>query len=222
MPSSAPKTPRCGTQTSWSSGGTLLGRIHALTHRYAPSSPALKRPTWSEDELLLNAERYAAPAFPNLTRDLETHLDWLSTLPQDPHSFGLVHGDANWGNFHVHQDQITLFDFDDCRYHWFIYDFAIPMYYFALYHDGIDEDRLRFFFDPFVRGYLSERPLPLSWFDLLPRFCSFRDILLTLFACKTQMSPDHLFYQSVTRNYTLGNHLHNFDFTAFQQTARNA
>ena len=75
--------------------------------------------------------------------------------------------------------------------------------------------------DTFVRGYLSERPLPLSWFDLLPRFCSFRDILLTLFACKTQMSPDHLFYQSVTRNYTLGNHLHNFDFTAFQQSACN-
>ena len=25
--------------------GTLPGRIHALTHRYAPSSPALKRPT---------------------------------------------------------------------------------------------------------------------------------------------------------------------------------
>ena len=46
--------------------------------------------------------------------------------PKIADSYGLIHNDFNDGNFTVDYDNgdITVFDFDDCCYFWFMYDLA--------------------------------------------------------------------------------------------------
>jgi Ser/Thr protein kinase RdoA (MazF antagonist) len=61
--------------------------------------------------------------------------------------YGLVHGDLNPTNFHVNDNQITLFDFDDCAYKWFINDIAIalPLYSGIFTHMDLEDQMTNFF-----------------------------------------------------------------------------
>ena len=99
--------------------GRVIGRIHALTKDYIPSQPSWQREEWDApgnldmEKWMPASETVALQKFQKLMRHLET-------LPKDRDSYGLIHQDAHGGNFFVHQGQITLFDFDDCVYSWFI------------------------------------------------------------------------------------------------------
>jgi Ser/Thr protein kinase RdoA (MazF antagonist) len=42
--------------------GRTIGRMHALTKRYTVPDPAIKRPEWHEEELIVNAGRYLPPS----------------------------------------------------------------------------------------------------------------------------------------------------------------
>ena len=58
---------------------------------------------------------------------------WLDSLPKDDDCYGLIHADIHQGNFFVDEnDNITIFDFDDCHYHWFAYDLAVPLFGLAI------------------------------------------------------------------------------------------
>lgn len=41
-----------------------------------------------------------------------------------PHTWGLIHADIRPSNVIVDGDRMTIIDFDDCGYSWFLYDFA--------------------------------------------------------------------------------------------------
>jgi len=62
-------------------------------------------------------------------------------------SYGLVHCDVNPTNFYVNDGQITLFDFDDCAYNWFINDIAValPMYSDLFAEEGWEAKLTEFF-----------------------------------------------------------------------------
>ena len=52
----------------------------------------------------------------------------MDTLRQESDAYGLVHADLHMGNFFVdHSGQMTVFDFDDCCFHWFGYDCAVSV-----------------------------------------------------------------------------------------------
>ncbi len=55
------------------------------------------------------------------------HLNLFHKLPQDNESYGLVHFDFSDGNYHVDMETgaITVFDFDNCMYCWYIYKVKI-------------------------------------------------------------------------------------------------
>ena len=107
--------------------GRTLGRIHALARKHKPSA-SLCRFAWDEDDCLLNAERYL-PRSESVVWDEYYHLmEWLHGHPKDVYSFGLIHGDFGATNYRYHNDCLSVFDFDDCCYHWFAYDLAITIY----------------------------------------------------------------------------------------------
>jgi Ser/Thr protein kinase RdoA (MazF antagonist) len=154
--------------------GRLIGRMHALTKDYQPADPAWRRPEWDHPEFfeidwLPESESIAVRKY----HELRTHFD---TLSKSRDSYGLIHQDAHAGNFFVDQQGIiTLFDFDDCCYSWFINDIAIVLFYIAL---GA-ESKAAFakeFMTHFLHGYRSENHLDQKWLGEIPSFLKLREI----------------------------------------------
>jgi len=155
--------------------GQTLGRIHALTKGYEPPPGRGRRPQW-DDPIMQDVERNLPPTEALAVARHQTHLDTVSDLPKDRDSYGLIHYDAHEANLLVDDDgQITLFDFDDCAYSWFIYDIAIVLFHAT----AAREDRESFtagFMPPFLRGYSRENRLDGRWLGQMPRFLKLREI----------------------------------------------
>ena len=72
-------------------------------------------------------------------------------------------------------NQITMFDFDDCAYSWFINDIAIVLFYISMWQPGSPEFA-RDFLTAFFRGYRQENTLDVRWLAEIPHFLKLREI----------------------------------------------
>lgn len=100
----------------------------------------------------------------------------LQALPKDADSYGLIHYDFNDGNFTVDYDNgdITVFDFDDSCYFWFMYDLA------CAWEGGIGrtmfrplaerQDFMKRTMEQVLTGYTRENILSEEWLARLPLF----------------------------------------------------
>ncbi len=70
---------------------------------------------------------------------------------------------------------ITLFDFDDCTYSWFINDIAIVLFYLVM---GAEDQAAitKDFMTHFLSGYLAENHLEAKWLIEIPSFLKLREI----------------------------------------------
>ena len=161
--------------------GRLIGKMHALTVDYQPVS-AWKRPEW-EAESLNFIEQYLPASEVIAHQEYRSLLKHLSNLPKDKTSYGLVHQDAHQNNFFMDAGgAITLFDFDDCAYSWFINDIAIVLFYISM-----DAGELGFptvaaftqeFMIHFLRGYRQAYSLDSNWLKEIPAFLKLRELEL--------------------------------------------
>lgn len=157
--------------------GRVLGQMHALTKNYHPESNVIKRPEWFD----LHKSRLAtANQLPDRLHRAQTQiqflLDELKSLPRDKGSFGLIHGDFNDGNFTVDyaNGDITIFDFDDSCYFWFMYEIA------SAWEGGIGRTMFRglaerksfmeHYMEQVMEGYNHENLLSDEWLERLPLF----------------------------------------------------
>ena len=157
--------------------GQILGQMHALTKNYHPESDVIKRPEWFD----LHKSRLAlATQLPNRLHHVQAQiqflLDELKSLPRDKDSFGLIHGDFNDGNFTVDytNGNITVFDFDDSCYFWFMYEIA------SAWEGGIGRAMFRglnerksfmeHYLEQVLEGYSQENLLSDEWPGRLPLF----------------------------------------------------
>jgi len=154
--------------------GQVIGRIHRLTKDYEPSNPAWRREEWDSPGNLAIAEWLPA-SDTKILEKFQTLMHYFETLPKDRDSYGLIHQDAHGGNFFVHDGEITLFDFDDCVYSWFIYDIAMVLFYAAMFEDHLGAFTASFMRD-FLRGYSRENKLDPEWLAELPYFLKLREI----------------------------------------------
>ncbi len=155
--------------------GALLGRIHALSKNYLPPDPSWRRPEW-DDPNMLEVERYVPPAQVLVLENFCNLMEHLDTLPRDRESYGMIHQDAHAGNFFIdEQGNITLFDFDDCCYSWFINDIAIVLFY-AISGEKNEAEFTRRFMSSFLKGYRRENELDPAWLGEIPQFLKLREI----------------------------------------------
>lgn len=157
--------------------GRMLGRMHAVARNYRPISEQVKRPEWFE----LHRDRLAIVfRLPGELSVLQTRvralLDEVRSLPRSPESHGLIHGDFNDGNFTVDyaNGDITVFDFDDCCYFWFMHELA------SAWEGGIGrvmsrglKERTAFmkhYMDQVMEGYTLEHALSEEWLARLSLF----------------------------------------------------
>ncbi len=157
--------------------GRLIGALHARTQRYQPADERWRRPGW-DAALLEYVERYlpaSETAALSHYRELRAH---MRTLPQDRASYGLIHQDAHPGNFFVDAaGQITLFDFDDCIYSWFINDIAIILFYMVMDAEDVPAFTLEFL-RHFLAGYRQHNQLDPRWLAEIPTFLKLRELEL--------------------------------------------
>jgi Ser/Thr protein kinase RdoA (MazF antagonist) len=157
--------------------GRILGQMHARTKKYHPQSAIIKRPGWfnlHKSRLMLATQ---LPDRLHLVQvQIQSLLDELKSLPCDQDSFGLIHGDFNDGNFTVDytNGDITVFDFDDSCYFWFMYEIA------SAWEGGIGRTTSRglnerksfmeHYMDQVMEGYNRENSLSEEWLKRLPFF----------------------------------------------------
>jgi Ser/Thr protein kinase RdoA (MazF antagonist) len=156
--------------------GLLMARLHEHARRWQPP-PGFDALRWDRDGLvgddpqwgrfwevtgLDGGERAAMLAFRDRVRE---ELDAWGTGPD---RFGLVHGDFLPENLLVHDAEVTLLDFDDSGFGWYLFDIATALAMPALRPDF---PALR---DAFVRGYRDRRALGDDELAMLPLFLALR------------------------------------------------
>jgi Ser/Thr protein kinase RdoA (MazF antagonist) len=82
-----------------------------------------------------------------------------------------------------HTGAITVFDFDEAQYSWFIEDIAIPLYYLVYVYGGEEgksdrESQVFRFMDHFMKGYIQESSFDHNWLKQIPLFLRLREIIV--------------------------------------------
>jgi Ser/Thr protein kinase RdoA (MazF antagonist) len=155
--------------------GCLLGKIHALSKDYEPADPAWRRDEWDSPGNML-VEAWLSPLETVVLKKFQELMRYLRTLPKGPENYGLIHQDAHAGNFFVDENyKITLFDFDDCVYSWYIYDIAMVLFYGLMGHKD-DPAHIQNFCRHFFQGYQQENNLDPKWLAEIPYFLKLREI----------------------------------------------
>ena len=154
--------------------GKVLGKLHQLSKGYTPRHRRYGFfDTYNENTI----EELLPSSLSALKGKLKELLQALEPLERDRESFGMVHFDYSDGNYRIDYEtgQITVFDFDNSCFCWYLYDLA------NLWAHGVGwiqfepeaEVRRRFMEDYFhavLEGYRSETKLDDSMLARLPLF----------------------------------------------------
>jgi len=165
--------------------GELAGEMHAATRLYAPADGIQPRGSWADD---MNHIREFIPRHETAARkEFDVLMEWASGLKIESDSYGLVHADLNYSNLFVDDhENLTVFDFDDCRHHWFAYDLAVPLFYGLIFFDMPSQDpsKQEWFYGPVLEGYSRHMVLEDEWLNRIPAFVRFRRIEIFAWAHK--------------------------------------
>lgn len=165
--------------------GNLMGKMHSAGEKIK-----VDRPVWTAHQPdLLNL-------FPKITSEpiaekYKQLLNQLVNFPLTPDLFGLIHNDFHQGNIFVNEGKLTIFDFDDCAYHWFAYDVAASFYHAYWQASSFTPEDNKFsivFWENFLNGYKQECTISKELILQIPIFLKIREIFLyTLFLEKWDM-----------------------------------
>lgn len=86
--------------------------------------------------------------------------------------FGLIHADMRQANLLVRGDEVTVIDFDDCGFSWYLYDLAAALSFIE--HEPYVPELV----DAWLRGYRSVAPLSADDEAELATFVMLRRLLL--------------------------------------------
>ena len=158
--------------------GRLTGQIHSLTKGFQPSHPSYKRQEWYEEEVL-DFAKYVPVSQKIVHQKKEKIFKFLHSLPQNRDSYGLIHNDIHYGNICLANGGLTLFDFDDCTYQYFVIDIAVAIHSVLPGYDHKAQfNRIaEHFLTHFMKGYSQENQLDQIWLTYLSDFMKFYDLI---------------------------------------------
>lgn len=146
--------------------GRAIGKMHALTKDYLPKT--MDRIQWENDEYL---SRDLIPAAQTKVLErFDALMNYFKKLPQDRDSFGLIHQDVHHGNLFLDGTRLTVLDFDDSAYGFFVFDIANALG-FSLWEkpDSMsNRDFADYYLEHLMKGYEEENHLEDSWTEHLP------------------------------------------------------
>lgn len=172
-----------------------LGRVHARLHGHAerwtrPHDFVRKvwnfqtmvgdRPLWGDWRAGIGLD---APGRALLDRTIAVLDDRLRAYGEGRDRFGLVHADLRLANLLVDGDRLSLIDFDDCGFSWFLYDFAAAISFIE------HEPQVPELLASWLEGYRETRPLSGEDEAMMPIFVMLRRILLTAWIASHAETP---------------------------------
>ena len=154
--------------------GKALGVIHRLSKTYKPVHP---RPDYFDKYNMTYLDGLIPDEYSELKSAIAKRLDAFSALPKDKSCYGLVHFDFSDGNYHIDMDTgaITVFDFDNCLYCWYMFDLANLWLHNEGWTRQESDPGKRFAlmqqcFDLQLQGYKTETEVPDELLGKLPLF----------------------------------------------------
>ncbi|MBD5770971.1 phosphotransferase enzyme family protein [Marinomonas colpomeniae] len=170
---------------SLTAGFEVLGQISAGLHNHAsqwtPPDSFIRKswtfetsfgnnPLWGDWRQALDLEKDEQTVLEQLCVQLENKLAAYGTSSD---RFGLVHADLRLANLLVDQDKLSVIDFDDCGFSWFMYDFAAAISFYE------ESPQIPDLITAWLKGYRTVRPLEKEHENMIPTFILFRRLLLT-------------------------------------------
>jgi amicoumacin kinase len=126
---------------------------------------------------LLRADEFLPNSETIVWREYQAIRERLRGHPKSSQTYGLIHGDFGDTNYRHQYDRLNIFDFDDCCYHWFVYDLAITIYPHGWRDEGLQ------LLDWLLEGYSESMPLDLTLADIT-MFCQWRLLYMFLVYAK--------------------------------------
>ncbi|WP_022933485.1 phosphotransferase enzyme family protein [Treponema bryantii] len=156
--------------------GKTLGKIHALSKVYEPVAD-YRRLDYFDKYNMEYLGRLIPDKYSELKSAISARLETFCTLPTDSQSYGLVHFDFSDGNYHIDMTKgnITVFDFDNCMYCWYMFDLANLWLHNEGWcrHEADPGKRFKLMqqcFDLQLQGYKTETEVPDELQEKLPLF----------------------------------------------------
>ncbi|MDF2995296.1 MAG: aminoglycoside phosphotransferase [Xanthobacteraceae bacterium] len=184
-----------------------LGAINARLHAHAKDwqRPAgFVRKVWDFDAMLGDVKlwgdwRAGLGLTPEgkavLERTARVLRQKVEAYGKGEHRFGLVHADMRVANLLVDGDRLSVIDFDDCGFSWYLYDFAAAVS-FIEHEPFIPELQTAW-----IAGYRTVAPLSDEECQILPVFIMLRRMLLTAWIASHSETPTA---QALGETYTQG------------------
>lgn len=167
------------TDESIQQWGALVAKLHNLSKEYEPESSA-RRKEWDEEPLFKNIDD-ALSEFPGILREAKDIIEEVRQLPTESQVYGLIHQDLHESNLILDGEEMTIIDFDDCHYSWYIEDIAIILFHIAWRFQSeykSRQDIVEEFFPLFMKGYNSVNRLDEFWTSKIPLFVKLRHFRL--------------------------------------------
>ncbi len=157
--------------------GRSVGAVHALSRKYIPPA-GLRRPDW---DAAVNLFNHPPPEHEWLARKQAAVLERIRKLPRGGDDYGMIHAGLHFGNFVIDfsSRSISLIDFDDCAYGWFVMDLAVLLFDILVLYEG--PERLAFareFMIHLLNGYCSQTSISRFWVEQIPLFLKLLEINL--------------------------------------------
>jgi len=159
--------------------GQTAGKMHALAKVYTPPTIDLKRPDWDTYGNCFNPMEELPPSETLIAEKQARLFEVVQTLPKDADCYGMIHADLHGGNFFVDVDTntITIFDFDDCAYGWYVMDIAMGLFDALVLYPGPDREAFALrFLRSYLQGYRAENAISAFWLGQLPHFLKLLEI----------------------------------------------
>ncbi len=154
--------------------GKTLGKIHRLSKVYSPSH---RRIQYFDKYNMEYIHALIPDTYADLKSAIFERLEKFCSLPVEKDDFGLVHFDFSDGNYHIDMSNgaITVFDFDNCMYCWYMFDLAnlwthgVGWYQFET-NAAKRMECMAQYFNTILEGYRSETDISDLLLEQLPLF----------------------------------------------------
>lgn len=149
--------------------GKSLGNLHVWSKSYVPQ--VLKRRNWQDvlNDIAAALERH--PYEKEAMIELANLSNWLQSLTQSNHEYGLIHYDFQLDNvfWQANHSPFHVIDFDDSMYHWYAMDIVAAL---ADLYDHPERDSSQEV-EYFLSGYTEVCPFDQKMREHFPRFLRF-------------------------------------------------
>lgn len=182
--------------------GKVLGKIHQLSKNYVPQN---KRQDYFSKYNMEYINELIPDKYEELKGAISQRLEKFRLLSKDNNEFGLVHFDFSDGNYHIDMSdgKITVFDFDNCIYCWYMFDLAnlwihgVGWFQFEQNNEKRKEG-IKDYFNTVIKGYRTETSIDDKTLEKLPLFIDMVLIenIVDEFECCT-LSGEELDYEDI-------------------------